>query len=352
MAVDALGTRAVPAQRMQFIDVVRGIAILGVVSYHFSWDLNLFGFMATDVTQHPLWVAYARSLAGSFMALVGVSLMLAHGDGIRWAPFWRRFLVVGTAAGAITLATYVVFPQTFIYFGILHAIALSSLLGLVFLRTPIAVSLAAIAAVWLLSQYVQSDTFNPRALAWIGFASRPASSNDYVPIFPWLALTLLGILGARLALGTRPIQRLGALESNTRTARGPRLGRTPQPSDLHPTPAAAFRDTLSSDDDQKLAYRDGRDLSLNQEGVMSMRRIAISSVVLLGLASPALATECPGLWLQINEKTQVAHLSEADNAKLAELRQEGETHHHAGEHAEAIAALNQALALLNGEGAS
>ncbi len=75
-------------------------------------------------------------------------------------------------------------------------------------------------------------------------------------------------------------------------------------------------------------------------------RTVLSATFVFCLAGPALASECPALWQQINAKMQTAHLSEADKAKLMEFRKNGEDLHHAGSHAESVAALKEALALL------
>jgi hypothetical protein len=76
-----------------------------------------------------------------------------------------------------------------------------------------------------------------------------------------------------------------------------------------------------------------------------MRRTLLSAPVVFVLASPALANQCPALWQQVNVKMHGAQLSEADHAKLTELRQQADTLHHAGKHADAETALNAALAL-------
>lgn len=81
-----------------------------------------------------------------------------------------------------------------------------------------------------------------------------------------------------------------------------------------------------------------------------MFRMVFAGLALGIITGPALATQCPALWQQINEKMQVSHLSDADKAKLTEFRQQGDTMHHAGQHAESMAALSQALALLEGAG--
>jgi hypothetical protein len=77
-----------------------------------------------------------------------------------------------------------------------------------------------------------------------------------------------------------------------------------------------------------------------------MQRIAVAALLLV-LAGPAVASQCPTLWKQIDEKLQTAQLSEADKAKVVELRQRGEQLHASGDHAGSEAALNEALALLD-----
>ena len=184
--------------RVQLLDIVRGCAIVGVVVYHLAWDLHLFRFLVVDVTTHPLWVAFARALAGTFMTLVGISLVLAHRRGIRWLAFHRRLLKLTAAAATISIVTYIVFPDSFIYFGILHAITVSSVIGLAFLKAPLPVVLLAAVVLLVLPHYVGFEILNPRSLAWTGIASSAAPSNDFVPIAPWSALTLIGIFFARL----------------------------------------------------------------------------------------------------------------------------------------------------------
>jgi len=72
----------------------------------------------------------------------------------------------------------------------------------------------------------------------------------------------------------------------------------------------------------------------------------LAAALLLAFVSPALAGQCPTLWKQVDEKLPSADLSDADRAKVTELRQQGEELHEAGDHAASEAALNEALALL------
>ena len=96
--------------RLPIIDIARGVAILAMAIYHFCWDLWYFGFLNADVGFDPRWVFFARSILASFLFLVGVGLVLGHGEGIRWKSFWRRWLFAFGGALAITLGTLIAFP--------------------------------------------------------------------------------------------------------------------------------------------------------------------------------------------------------------------------------------------------
>ena len=105
-------------QRLLLIDAVRGVAIIGVVVFHIVWDLEFVGFII-GVASHPIWLAFGRTLAGTFMFLVGVSLILAHSHSFKASSFARRLLVLLLAASTITAATWYAFPDTFIYFSVI-----------------------------------------------------------------------------------------------------------------------------------------------------------------------------------------------------------------------------------------
>jgi hypothetical protein len=74
-------------------------------------------------------------------------------------------------------------------------------------------------------------------------------------------------------------------------------------------------------------------------------RTLLFGIVTLLVATPALATECPEIWQQINAKMKTVTLPAQDQAKLVDLRKQGEDFHHAGNHSKAVAMFKQALAL-------
>ncbi len=186
-------------QRIAAIDVARGMALLAMAVYHFTWDLEFFGYVATGTTAEGGWRLFARLIASSFLFLVGFSLFLAHSKSIRWRSFWRRLAMVGSAAALITVATWQATPDSFIFFGILHQIALASLVGLAFLRVPavwiILVAMVVIAA----PHYLRSPFLDHPVFWWTGLSAHPAPSNDYVPVFPWFGAVLMGMAAAKIS---------------------------------------------------------------------------------------------------------------------------------------------------------
>lgn len=206
--------------RIPLIDTVRGVALLAMASYHFTWDLEFFGYLEAGTATHGALKVYARVIASSFLFLVGLSLMLAHGDGIRWQPFRKRLAMVAGAALLISIATRIAMPQEWIFFGILHNITVSSLIGLAFLRvSPLLTGLLALLVAslmvlntWVAPGVLDSELFDPRALAWIGFADTIPRSNDYVPIFPWIGAVLAGIAVAGLLRSQGWLQPLARLQ--------------------------------------------------------------------------------------------------------------------------------------------
>src|SRR5918997_3927305 len=195
---------AASAARLPWIDAARGAAILAMIVYHFSWDLHFFGYIAADVTGDLAWRAFARSIAGTFLALVGVSLVLATRHGLDRGRFLRRLAVISAAAAAVTVATWFAMPDSYVFFGILHAIAVSSVLGLPFVRAPIPLVVATGVFCFVAPALLSGPAFEAPPLLWLGLATYVPRSNDYVPVFPWFGIVLAGIGLGRLMPIVRP----------------------------------------------------------------------------------------------------------------------------------------------------
>jgi uncharacterized membrane protein len=197
---DATAGTAPPPARLPIVDAARGFALAAMAVYHFCWDLGYFGLIDADVSLDLPWRWAAHLIAGSFLALVGVSLVLASRGGIRWRPYLRRLVTIVVAGLAVVAVTWWLFPDAFIFFGILQVIAVSSVLGLAFLRLPWWATAIAAAAVFAAPHVLASPAFNHPALWWTGLLTVYPATNDFEPVLPWFGAVLVGIAAARLAL--------------------------------------------------------------------------------------------------------------------------------------------------------
>ena len=195
--------------RIAAVDALRGIAIVAMIAYHFVFDLRFFGLVRADFENGPFWLSARAAIVSSFLLLVGVSLALARHAGVSTPRFARRVGVIALCALAASLASYVVFPQRFIYFGILHCIAVASVLARPLAGRPaLALGLGLVAIVAGLAW--SHPFFDSRATSWLGFNTVKPPTEDFVPLFPWLGVVLAGIAAghALLRRDFAPIARL------------------------------------------------------------------------------------------------------------------------------------------------
>jgi uncharacterized membrane protein len=194
-AEDSAGERS---GRVDAVDCARGLALIGMAAYHLSWDLADFRLAPPMLPFAPPMRLLSHVVASAFLALVGVSLALAHRKGLNVRAFWRRLAIVAGAAALVTVGSYVFAPAEPITFGILHCIAAASLLAAPFVTAPawasFAIGLAAIAAPFL----IRSPLFDPPWLLWLGLGEALPSTLDWRPLLPWAGLVFMGLGAARL----------------------------------------------------------------------------------------------------------------------------------------------------------
>ncbi len=161
--------------------------------FHFAYDLMFFGFREHGYTEQIHWAVLAKAVAISFLFASGASLYLAHAAGIRWPRWGRRLARIGLAALAVTAITWVIIPETLIFFGILHLITFAGVAGLAFVRIPWWITVAVAVAVVAVDATVQVRWLDAPLWHWTGLSRVTPNSADYFPVFPWLAPVLLGI---------------------------------------------------------------------------------------------------------------------------------------------------------------
>lgn len=194
----AAGNRpATVTSRYPAVDIARGIAIAMMFVFHFTFDLRFYNVVNIDFINDPFWKNFRFVIVSSFLILVGISLHLATRNGLNQRRYYRRLLMITGYALLVTLGSYLMFPESFIYFGILHFIAVASVLGLWFTRFYWANIFTGIAIV-IAANLFHNTIFNQIWLQWIGFMTHLPYTEDYVPLAPWFGMVLIGIFLGKL----------------------------------------------------------------------------------------------------------------------------------------------------------
>jgi len=186
------------SRRVDAVDCARGLALVGMAFYHLGWDLADFRLASPMLPFTTGMRLLSHVVASAFLLLVGASLALAHRNGLNVRAFWRRFAIVAGAAALVTAGSFVFAPSEPITFGILHCIAVASLVAAPFVTAPawacLAMGLAAIVA----PQLGQSALFDPPWLLWLGLGKALPNTLDWRPLMPWAGVVFLGLAAARL----------------------------------------------------------------------------------------------------------------------------------------------------------
>jgi uncharacterized membrane protein len=196
--MEGSGAPVLEPGRLAGVDVLRGAAILQMIAFHLCYDLNHFSWIHADTLGDPAWIAWRTAIVAQFLFLVGVSLALraqAIDGPVR--PNWRRWLQIAACAALVSAASRALFGPRWIWFGVLHFVALAQLLALPLARRGAAAAVLG-AALVLAGWLIRIPAFADDALSWIGFSPAKPQTEDYVPLVPWSGVVLLGVAAADL----------------------------------------------------------------------------------------------------------------------------------------------------------
>ncbi len=174
-----------------------------MVFFHLSFDLNNFHFIHIDIYHAQEWAYLRKVILILFLGSVGISLVLANKNTINIAKVKKRFYLLAGASLLISIASYITFPKTYIYFGVLHFIMISSLLGLLFIRHEyIALILGLIILILfnlnLINMHPLYNSVQP-------ILNLPLRTEDLVPLIPWFGVVLIGIFIGKKKLFLFPL---------------------------------------------------------------------------------------------------------------------------------------------------
>ena len=179
-------------RRNNYIDLMRATAIILMVAFHFVWDLNHFGYVTTDIPNGFFWKELRAVIVSLFLFSVGASLVYSYQGGISAKKLSWRMVKISSAALLVTLSSLFTLPEHWIYFGILHFIAVATVLLVWLVDKP---KLSLFLSVSVMTSYLAIEIPWNWPFNYIqGYISKYPS--DLVTPIPWLALPLLGIWAA------------------------------------------------------------------------------------------------------------------------------------------------------------
>jgi len=173
------------------LDLLRGSAVVLMVLFHFGYDLALFGYASYKTTVDIEWIIFRGVILSMFLLAVGMSSYLAYSKAIDWKKVWVRSAKLSAVSVLISIGSYLVFPDQWIYFGVIHFIMVATVVSLAFVKVP---NLALIVGVGVVAAYVLGYFhFDPVLSYAVEHFSLPRYTVDVVSFTPWFGVVLIGI---------------------------------------------------------------------------------------------------------------------------------------------------------------
>jgi len=176
-------------KRLEFVDFLRGVAVILMLVYHVFFDLEFFNKITLN---SPFWYFFPRFIGGIFIFVSGISLTLArkkYGRRIHFMSMKRgaRFLMLGLLITAVTIPT-----GCYVRFGILHFFGIAVIFGSFFAGFRLMPLFSGI--IFLIAGFaVRSFRIGNEYLVWLGLMPDYFCTLDYYPLLPWFGIMLLGI---------------------------------------------------------------------------------------------------------------------------------------------------------------
>ena len=196
--------------RLYLLDTIRGLAIIGMIFIHVSYDLPVYFNFIPQYLYSTWYEVFSQCVRITFIFLSGYCAMMG-------AKTLKRGLIVSAAGLLVTLVSFIAGVDPPIIFGVLTLIGASMLLSVPFkkiinkknaLPVFIVCLLLFVCTLHLCSGYFgfvwHSFFYYPPALfrirnpyllyplAFLGIPGYSFASSDYFPLIPWFFLFMAG----------------------------------------------------------------------------------------------------------------------------------------------------------------
>ena len=187
------------------VDAARGVAIIMMIVYHTTYDLDTLGGYDVQSTT-GYWALFADLTAGLFLLLVGVSLAIsrARTSLMGWRLF-GKYLARGLrilAYGVVLTLVFLALGMGVVAFGILHLIGISIILTYPFLRLRLT-NLVLGTLIFVVGQYILAQGLDSQSFWLLPFGIVPEGviMPDYRPLLPWFGVVLIGLFFGNVVYG-------------------------------------------------------------------------------------------------------------------------------------------------------
>jgi uncharacterized membrane protein len=185
-----------------------------MTGFHLAFDLNQFHLIPRqNFHADPFWTLQRMAIVTLFLGCVGLSQAVAQAQGVEDRRFWRRWVRVAGGALLVSAGSVVMFPRSWISFGVLHAVVVMMLIvrGLRGVRLPDWGWTALGVGVFAVASGVSHPLFDARWANWLGLTTRKPITEDYVPVLPWFGVVAVAMGVGQWLLRSRPALLQGGL---------------------------------------------------------------------------------------------------------------------------------------------
>ncbi len=193
-------------KRIWELDLLRALAVLGMLCFHWFYLLDFWDLKQTDLFIGR-WEVFGNTIRETFFMVVGAGLVLSYQNSVKrnssFLNYGLRTMKKGglllLLGGVITLWSFVFAPDQVIRFGVLSFIGTGMIL-----LWPLVARWYLLAAFTLLILFIKQQWGSVWAheSLWayiLGFYPYYWPSLDYFPLVPWLAsISLGGVLASFL----------------------------------------------------------------------------------------------------------------------------------------------------------
>jgi len=191
-------------KRYFMLDIIRGITLLSMITYHGMWDMVYIVGKRVEWYQSDLGYLWQQSICWVFILLSGFCWSLGKQK-------WRRGIVVSLAGVLITVVTMIAMPENQVVFGVLTFLGACMLLFISLDRvlSKIHPGVGIVGSFFLFGVCrninmgqlgfenwklvnLPPELYRNLFTAFLGMPTAEFVSTDYFSLFPWIFLFMAG----------------------------------------------------------------------------------------------------------------------------------------------------------------